>query len=265
MTVDKDRKRIIRARMEKTGESYTAARAQILTRTKPKPIETLAAVPPQAVPPQAVLSRAVPQVTEPPIDYAALAGMSDDKVSAKTGRTWQEWMRVLDADGAAKIAHREIAVLVSEKHGVGDWWSQTVTVGYERIKGLRDRGQRRDGAYEAGRTKTFDVPVKTLFDAWASDTMRRRWLKGVKTTVRTATSPKTVRLQWPDNTIVVIGITPKGDTKSVVSVVHTKLPDKAASDAVKKEWTTHLDALTTFLTTKTTKATKPTKTRARAS
>ena len=34
MTVDKDRKRIIRARMQKTGESYTTARTQILSRIK---------------------------------------------------------------------------------------------------------------------------------------------------------------------------------------------------------------------------------------
>jgi hypothetical protein len=236
MTVDKDRKRIIRARMQKTGESYTAARAQIFSISKKT----------QATPAPAA---AVPAASA--IDYASLAGMSDDKVSAKTGRTWQEWMRVLDADDAAKMKHGEIAVLVSEKHGVGAWWSQTVTVGYERIKGLRDRGQRRDGAYEMGKTKTFNVSVKTLFDAWASDTARRRWLKGVKTTVRTATSPKTVRLQWPDNTIVVVGLTAKGDTKSVVSVVHTKLASKAASDAIKKEWTTHLEELTTFLTART--------------
>jgi hypothetical protein len=32
MTRDNDRKRIIRNRMKKTGESYTAARAQILSR-----------------------------------------------------------------------------------------------------------------------------------------------------------------------------------------------------------------------------------------
>ena len=243
MTIDKDRKRIVRARMQKTGESYTAARAQIfsLNKISKKPAADALAV-----------------VAAPAIDYAALAGMSDDKVSAKTGRTWQEWTRVLDAEGAAKMPHREIAVLVGEKYRAGDWWSQTVTVGYERIKGLRDRGQRRDGAYEAGKTKTFNVPVKTLFDAWASDTARRRWLKGVKTTLRTATSPKTVRLQWPDKTIVVIGFIAKGDAKSVVSVVHTKLPDKAASDAIKKEWTTHLDELTTFLAPRS-------RTRARAS
>ena len=33
---------------------------------------------------------------------------------------------------------------------VADWWTQTVTVGYERIKGLRARGQP-----DAARMKTF--------------------------------------------------------------------------------------------------------------
>ena len=32
MTRDKDRKRIIRSRMKKTGESYTAARAHVLAK-----------------------------------------------------------------------------------------------------------------------------------------------------------------------------------------------------------------------------------------
>jgi hypothetical protein len=240
MTLDKDRKRIIRVRMEKTGESYTTARAHVISRISRTKTTTISA---PSAPPR--------EPSTPRIDHAALAGMSDDKISEKTGRAWHEWTRVLDADGAAEMKHGDIAKLIGEKYGVGAWWTQTVTVGYERIKGLRDRGQRRDGAYEAGKTKTFNVPVKTLFDAWASDTIRRRWLKGIKTTVRTATSPKTVRLQWPDSTIVVIGLTAKGDDKTVVSVVHTKLPDKAASDAIKKEWATHLDALTTFLTAST--------------
>jgi len=57
-------------------------------------------------------------------------------------------VRLLDADNAAALPHREIAALVHEKHGVGSWWTQMVTVGYERLKGLRDRGQQRSGAYE---------------------------------------------------------------------------------------------------------------------
>jgi len=219
MPRDKDRKRIIRKRMKKTGESYTTARAHVVSKTKEK---------------------------QPPartVDHAALAGMTDKTVAAKTGRTWREWVRLLDADDAAAMPHRDIAALVHSKHGVGDWWAQTVTVGYERIKGLRDRGQRRGGAYEANKSKTFSVPVKTLFDAWADDATRRRWLDGVDATVRTATAPKGIRLQWPDGTIVVVGFTAKSDAKSVVALTHTKLRDRAASAEAKKYWTDRLDAL----------------------
>jgi hypothetical protein len=220
MPRDKDRKRIIRNRMKKTGESYTTARAHVISKTKPKQ-------PPSAG----------------EIHHAALAGMSDDKIAAKTGRTWREWVQVLDADGAAAMPHRDIAALVHGKHRVGDWWAQTVTVGYERIKGLRDRGQRRGGGYEAGKSRTFNVPVMALFKAWAEAPTRRRWLDGDDIAVRTATAPKSIRLQWPDGTIVVAGFMAKGDGKSAVAVVHTKLRDRAASENAKRYWTARLDAL----------------------
>jgi hypothetical protein len=226
MPRDKDRKRIIRSRMEKTGESYTTARAHIISKTHVKPS-----------------AEAAPRV----VDYAALAGMSDDKIAGKTGRSWQEWERTLDADDAAAMPHREIAALVHAKHGVGDWWAQTVTVGYERIKGLRDRGQRRGGSYEANKSRTFDVPVKALFDAWADERTRRRWLDGVNVVVRTATSPKSMRLQWPDGTLVVAGFMPKGNRKSAVAVTHTKLGDRAALDKTKRYWSERLDALSAVL------------------
>ena len=221
MPRDKDRKRIIRNRMKKTGESYTTARTHVIAKPNPK---------------------------EPPIDFAALAGMSDATIAAKTGRTWREWVRVLDGDDASAMPHREIASLVHGRHGVGDWWAQTVTVGYERIKGLRDRGQRRGGAYEANKSRTFNVPVKALFDAWANAATRRRWLDGPDIVVRTARSPKSMRLQWPDGTLVIAGFLAKGTAKSAVAVTHTKLRDRAASESAKKDWTDRLAALGAVLT-----------------
>jgi hypothetical protein len=136
--------------------------------------------------------------------------MSDEKVAAKTGRTWQEWVRLLDKDGAGAMPHREIAEIVRGRHGVGDWWAQMVTIGYERIKGLRERGQRRGGAYETSKSRTFNAPVDRLFKAWADDATRRRWIGGVKASVRTATAPKSIRLQWPDGTIIAVWFSPKG-------------------------------------------------------
>ena len=92
--------------------------------------------------------------------------------------------------------HSEIAKLLSTTYKVPSWWTQMVTVGYERLKGLRARGQRRDGTYEAGKSRTFDVPVATLFEAWADAKIRRRWLDEPGVMVRTATAPKwTARIQ----------------------------------------------------------------------
>ena len=73
-----------------------------------------------------------------------------------------------------------------EKYKIPGWWAQTVTVGYERIKGLRAVNQRRDGTFEANKSRTFAVPVSRLFDAFHDPRVRARWLPDVKLTVRTA-------------------------------------------------------------------------------
>jgi hypothetical protein len=212
MTENKDLKRIVRARMTKTGESYTAARAHIAK-------------------------------TPRPIDYAKLAGMSSPVIQEKTGCTWEKWVKSLDYHGAEKMSHRDIAKLVSEKYKVPSWWTQTVTVGYERIKGLRARGQRRDGTFEAGKSRTFNVPVQTLYDAWADARMRKRWLDGAEIKIRTATSPKSLRITWSDGNIIAVGFYPKGPDKSSVAVQHPKLPDRATADSLKKYWSERLDDL----------------------
>jgi hypothetical protein len=192
--------------MKKTGEAYTAARAQILAKQKTK-------------------AR----------DIAALAGMSDAAVAKNTGHPWSFWLRELDGHGADRMAHRDIAALVHDTYKVPDWWTQMVTVGYERIKGLRERGQRRDGTFEASKSRTYSVPVGTLYEAWFDAGIRRRWLKpSVK--VRTATAPKSMRLGWSDGSIVAVGFAAKGSGKSNVAVQHTKLPDRAAAERLKKEW-----------------------------
>ena len=215
MPKQKDLKRLVRSRMKKTGEAYTAARLQLLKNT-------------------------------PPRDYAAVAGMSDAAVSKQTGRTWAEWVRVLDAARAAEKPHGQIASYVASL-GTPNWWTQMVTVGYERIRGLRDKGQRRGGGYEASKSRTYNVPVKTLFNAFANARTRRLWLP-VKMTVRTAIPHKSIRITWEDDTRAQLGFTSKGRAKSAVSIQHVKLPDKSAADAMKTSWGEHLDRLRQMFT-----------------
>jgi hypothetical protein len=216
MPRQKDLKRIVRSRMEKTGESYTAARLQIVKKN-----------------------------AEPAPDYAALAGMSDAAVEKQTGRDWAGWVKILDHAGAASMEHRQIAGIL-DKHGVPGWWSQMVTVGYERIRGLRAIGQRRSGSWEAAKSKTFSVPVGVLFRAFEEPKTRKRWLDA-KLTVRTASAPKSMRMTWEDGTSVQFWFTAKGDAKSSVAVQHTKLASKQDADRLRSYWSERLEALSDVL------------------
>jgi hypothetical protein len=123
-----------------------------------------------------------------------------------------------------------------------------VTVGYERIKGLREAGQRRGGSWESSRSRTFDVPVGRLFRAWAEPRTRRTWLEADGFTVRTATKDRSLRITWADGTSVELWFTAKGPKKSAVAVQHTRLPERAAIARSKAYWGAQLDRLAAALT-----------------
>jgi len=215
MPKHKDLKRKVRSRMHKTGESYTTARMRLVEKKQ----------------------------APPAIDHAALAGMSDDVVRARTGKGWSEWTAALDAVGAAAKPHREIAQHLHDVHGTPRWWTQMIAVGYERIRGLREVGQRRGGGYEASKSKTFAVPLARLYRAFGSARARARWLAGVEPVVRKATPEKTMRLTWQDGTSVEVYFAAKGPAKSQVAIQHRKLATKADSERMKAFWAERLGAL----------------------
>jgi uncharacterized protein YndB with AHSA1/START domain len=172
--------------------------------------------------------------------------MSDEVMRAKTGRDWAEWTQTLDALGAAAMPHRDIARHVHQMTGL-DWWSQTVTVGYERIRGLREKGQRRGGSYEVSKSKTLPVPLATLYQAWSTPRARSRWLGGVKLRVRKATPEKTLRIAWEDGSSVECYFVAKGEAKSQVAVQHRGLASREEAERARLLWTERLDALAAAL------------------
>lgn len=220
MPRQKDLKRVVRTRMQKTGESYTTARLYVLDKKN---------------------TQANTALQQP--DYSALAGMSDATVQKATGCNWERWVAALDYAKAPEMSHREIAEYVQEKFKVSGWWSQMVTVGYERIRGLRDIGQRRGGGYEANKSKTFAVPVSKLYRAFHEARTRRRWLPGLKLTVRTATTGKSIRMRMDDGSAVDVYFTARGDARSAAAIQHRKLASKEDAAQKKEFWRERLDAL----------------------
>lgn len=176
-------------------------------------------------------------------DHATLAGRSDAALAGRTGRTWARWVRALDRVQAYTWSHGEIVEHLGEEYGLTGWWSQCVTVGYERIKGLRALGQRRDGSFEASKSRTFGVPLVRLYRAFHDSRARARWLPDVPLVIRTATRGKSMRVTWPDRTSVAIGFASRGAGKSQVALLHGKLPDRAAAARMKRYWGERFDAL----------------------
>jgi len=213
MPKQKDLKRLVRARMTKTGESYTAARLQLVTKK-----------------------------TEEAPDYAKLAGLSDESVLKATGCNWEKWVFVLDRADGKEMSHRELVDYIYTKYKTPDWWTQMVAVGYERIRGLRAMGQRRSGEWEVSKSKTVAVPIKKLFAAFKNARSRAKWLPE-KLEVRTAKADKSLRLRWEDGTPVDILFMPKGDAKSQVAIQHRKLRSKEDADRLRALWGERLNAL----------------------
>jgi len=215
MTKQRTFKRRVRERMAKTGESYTAARRMLIA--------------------QGERPDAGSAPFEPPV--------AEERVVEVTGRGWQAWFGVLDGWGAASHSHTEIARWLREEHGVDGWYSQSITVGYERARGLRAPGQRPDG-FAAGASRTIAVPVERLFEAFTDDGLRERWLPGAELRVRTATAPRTARYDWEDgSTRVIVGFEDAGPSKSRVALSHERLPDADTADEMKSWWRERLTEL----------------------
>ncbi|HEX6128493.1 MAG TPA: SRPBCC domain-containing protein [Candidatus Limnocylindria bacterium] len=222
MTEQKALKRRVRARMARTGERYTTARSHLVPADR------------KADAPAAKAVRAVP----PP-------GMtSDDSMRSSTGRTWAEWIGMLDAWGAADRPHRDIARWLNRDRGVDGWWSQQITVGYEIAIGRRVVGQRSDGRFSATATRTIGAPVEEVMDAVLDENRRAAWLPNAPLTTRESKAERTARFDWEGGSSrAVFWFEPMGDTKSRVAMEHERLPDKATTDEMKAYWRAALGRL----------------------
>lgn len=166
--------------------------------------------------------------------------VSDEAVRSKTGRGWTDWFEILDQEGAREMPHGKIAALLHGKHGVDGWWAQTVTVGYEQERGLRDKHQKPSG-YEISVSRTVPVAIDALYAAWL-DEDRGRWLDE-DLVIRKATPNRTMRITWPDQTNLEVHFVAKGEAKSQVVVQHGKLADADAAARMKSYWTEALQRL----------------------
>jgi hypothetical protein len=176
---------------------------------------------------------------------AASAPMSDAAIAAKTGRTWAGWVAALDRAGARRLAHKEIAELVQARFGVGSWWAQSVTVGYERLTGKRANLEKA-GGFAASGSLTVAADVEQLYDTAADAKRQLEWLpSGV--VVHKATRPKYLRATARDGSrSISFYFYAKGPGRAQVTVQQEKLGSQTAALRLKKVWAESLRDLATL-------------------
>jgi hypothetical protein len=171
------------------------------------------------------------------------AGMSDDAVKAATGKDWATWRQWIDGKGGAALSHAEIARLL-HANGVPGWWSQMVTVGYERLTGRRAMGQRCDGAFSASASRTLNGDMDQALAKWllAVDGMTGFNDAFAEDEPRQSRSEKWRywRIDLDDGSKVSVTICDKAGGKAIVAVGHEKLGDAAAVHKAKAFWKTIL-------------------------
>jgi uncharacterized protein YndB with AHSA1/START domain len=191
--------------MTKTGESYTAARRHVV-----KPTEVLR-------------DQDLPQ--------------TDAKLEANTGKGWRGWLRILDAWGARERKHGEIAEHLMEEHRVPGWWAQTITIGYERARGMRAKYQTLGGSFQVSVSKTFPVGVGKLFKTFTDARERNKWLEPKTLKVRKTQKNKSARFDFRDDgSRVVAFFDPKDRHKTTVTIQHERLPDAGAVEEMRGIW-----------------------------
>jgi hypothetical protein len=176
-----------------------------------------------------------------PIEQAV--GVSSDAVARRTGKSWAEWFALLDAAGAGELDHKGIVAVLAQRHGVGPWWQQMVTVAYEQARGKREK-QDADEGYQVDVSKTLELPLAKLFRFWVEPAERNKWLADDRFSIHKATASKSIRARWGRGVSRIdVDFSDKGAGKSQVTVQHNRIESSDAAEQMKAYWAKKISAL----------------------
>ena len=216
MTKQEHFKQRIRARMTKTGERYGAARRALIDQSAGRTGGTRR------------------WVSQPEVH--------DASVTEHTGRGWEEWCDIIEAWPGHVDGHAAIAAHVHDTYDLTHWWSQAVTIGWERITGRRVVNQRSDGTFGTSKTRTVTVDHDELRAALFDDAERAELFPGLDTEMRSKPTTKVPRVAFPEG-VVLVTMTPVDGGRVRVNVAHDGLDSPAAVDEWKAYWTDWLEAV----------------------
>ncbi len=200
--------------MARTGERYAAARRILLEQAQRRTGRTWHA--------------------DPEID--------DEGIRKATGRGWNALCDLVDSWPGHSQGHTAIAQWLVDQHGVGAWWAQSVTVGWERITGVRKPHQMADGSFTAGKSRTINCDAAALRAMLLDAAARADLFPGHVSTLKSKPASKSIRLAIGEG-VAQFDLEPKDEGRMKVTVSHVKLPTSDAVEQWKFYWSEWLEAI----------------------
>lgn len=190
-----------------------------------------------------------------------LGSISNETITTATGKSWEEWIDVIDNFGGAEMSHKEIAAkLLDEDYLESGWWAQSVTVGYEYAKGRRVKGETKDTGFQIGVQKTLPASQQAMWDFLMSPAGWEIWLgeveglkikkgvtyqtkDGITGEIRSVASDEKLRLTWQPKgrsaptTLQITLLSPQNaPDKTSVHFHQEKLAGSEEREAMKQHW-----------------------------
>ena len=189
--------------------------------------------------------------------------MADADAKAATGKSWEDWYRVLDETGGPTSGRKAITERLMKEHGLAAWWAQTIAVEYERARSVHEKDGRPKG-YAICVTKTIAAPAEKIFDAFGDAAVLESWLgtgatadfkeggsfstaDGNRGRYTKVARPKTLRFAWEDEdpaaaSTVELKLTPNG-AKCGLVLNHERIQSRAHADGLRAAWISAIDRL----------------------
>lgn len=151
---------------------------------------------------------------------------------------------MLDRWGAKEKSHKEIAAYLYEEHSVSGWYAQSITVEYERDRGLRGVGQACDGDWKFAYTRVVGAEPAAIWKV-----IRPLVESGYDGEYSTGSSEVEVKRDEPGNRFlgwgdfdglsrcrIDIALAGRPDGKSTVTVDVQKVPTAEEQSRLKVLW-----------------------------
>ncbi len=194
-----------------------------------------------------------------------LGTVSTASVRKCTGKSWDEWVAILEKAGARAWNHRELVAFLRKRHRLRPWWQQGVAVGYEIHLGRREVGRNAKGEFSLTATKSLEASAAQTWKLLASPAGLELWLQplspvklrpqamfetrdGYYGEIRTMLAARRLRMTWQDpnwakKSVVQVFLVPRPASKCHLVFGHEQLADARDQARLRARWRAALERL----------------------